>query len=147
MTATSDSRRILDLLAQGKITVDEADQLLRAVDRPADPPPSADAAADNLHRAAAKWVRITIDEAGKEGRPPKQVNIRVPMALVRGGVKLGAMFPRVAADPLGKKLREQGIDVDLSKIDLSQIDTMLENLGETTIDVDEGRARVKITCE
>ncbi len=30
MTDVSDSRRILDLLAQGKITVDEADQLLRA---------------------------------------------------------------------------------------------------------------------
>ena len=30
-----DTRRVLDLLAQGKITVDEADQLLRAMAAPA----------------------------------------------------------------------------------------------------------------
>src|SRR5262245_51918768 len=117
MTHTSDSRRILDLVAQGKITVDEADQLLRAIDST-----SANAAsgapADAVPKSAAKWLRITVDKAPHDGRPRKQVSIRVPMSLVRGGVKLGAMFPHVAREPLGKKLHEQGIDVDLSKIDL-----------------------------
>src|SRR5262249_46155999 len=98
-------------------------------------------------RAAAKFLRVTVDKAQTDGRPRKQVSLRVPMALVRGGVKLGAIFPRIAREPLNQHLREQGIDVDLSKIDLSQIDSVLESLGETVIDVDDGKAQVKITCE
>jgi hypothetical protein len=147
MTTPTDSRRILELLAQGKITVDEADQLLRAVEAAAGDAPSAPTAADHPAAATAKWLRVTVDKAEKDGRPRKQVSIRVPMALVRGGVKLGAIIPKIAGDPLGKHLREQGIDVDFSKIDLSQIDTVLNNLGETTIDVDDGKSQVRITCE
>ena len=147
MTDTTDSRRILDLLAQGKITVDDADQLLRAIGSAAGEPASGASTGGTSKAATAKWLRVTVDKAPKEGRPRRQVSIRVPMTLVRGGVKLGAMFPHMARDPLGQKLREQGIDVDLSKIDLSQIDSVLDNLGETTIDVDDGKAQVKITCE
>ena len=149
MTNPSDSRRILDLLSQGKITVDEAELLLKAVGGD-----SADAAAGapadgaaRLRAAGAKWLKVSVDKPARDGRPRKQVDIRVPMALVRGGVKLGAIVPKMAADPLNKHLREKGVDVDLSKIDLSQLDAVLDNLGETTIDVDDGRAQVKITCE
>ena len=143
---TDESRRILELLAQGKITVDEADQLLRAVAATSVAgQPAADAPPDAGPKPSARWVKITIDKAGKEGRPPKQVAIRVPMSLVRGGVKLGAMFPRM--EPINRHLREQGVEVDLSKLDTAQLEAVLANLGETTIDVDEGKARVRITCE
>jgi hypothetical protein len=147
MTNTTDSRRVLDLLAQGKITVDEADQLLRAVDGAAADTTPSTSTTDATPRASAKFLRVTVDKAHTDGRPRKQVSIRVPMALVRGGVKLGAIFPRIAREPLNQHLRKQGIDVDLSKIDLSQIDSVLENLGETVIDVDDGKAQVKIACE
>src|SRR5689334_2348254 len=133
MANTSDARRILELLAQGKITVDEADQLLRAVDGAASTASASAASAaagatggttagaSDPVATAAKWLRVTVDKAPREGRPRKQVSVRVPMALVRGGMKLGAIFPKLAHEPLGKHLRDQGIDVDFSKIDLSQI--------------------------
>jgi hypothetical protein len=143
---TENSRRILELLAQGKITVDEADQLLRAVTASDREGPSS-ARSERTGTSSARWLRITVDKAARDGRPPKQVSVRVPMSLVRSGVRLGAIFPRLAADPVSKHLRDQGIDVDFSKIDLSQLDTMLGSLGETTIDVDEGRAQVRIACE
>jgi hypothetical protein len=143
-TATDDSRRVLELLAQGKITVDEADQLLRALPGSA-AATAADPAADAAPKAPARWVKVTIDKAAKDGRPPKQVAIRVPMALLRGGVKLGAMIPRI--EPINRHLREQGIDVDLSTLDFAQIETVLNRLGETSIDVDDGKARVRISCE
>ena len=150
-TATSkdDSRRILELLSQGKITVEEADQLLRAVSgSPAQPNTHAAAPdADEARREPPKWFRLTIDKPAREGRPPKQVTIRVPMAVIRGGARLGAMFPRVAGDRVTQKLRDQGIDI--AAIDFSQIENVLGELGETTIDVDEGKgkAHVRITCE
>jgi ribosomal protein L15 len=162
-TETDNTRRILDLLAQGKITVDEADQLLRAVGGPAGGPSSADRGAPGPQsspgspgsqgsqgsrgRSDARWMRVTIDKGARDGRPPKQVSIRVPMALVRGGVRLGAIFPYKGNDPISQHLRNHGVDVDWSKIDLSQLDSVLQNLDETTIDVDKGKAQVRISYE
>src|SRR3954468_8014321 len=146
-TTTADSRRILELLAQGTITVDEADQLLRAVGTAASASGASAPSGGEARREASRWLRITVDKPAREGRAPKQVSIRVPMAVVRGGARLGAMFPRVAGDRVAQKLREQGIDI--AAIDFSQIEQLLENLGETTIDVDEGKgkAHVRFTCE
>ena len=152
MTDASDSRRILDLLAQGKITVEEADQLLRAVNNAASDAaaraegatgPSADAGA-----AKRKWLRMTVDKAAGEGRPRRQVNIRVPIALLRSGVKIGAVVPHLASDEVLRRLREKGIDIaELSKLDLSEFEDAICDLGDTTIDVDDGRARIRFSSE
>lgn len=140
-SASDNGRRVLELLAQGKITVDEAAQLLRAIDGPATAP-AADAGGDN---AARRWVRITIDKTAMNGRPPKQVSIRVPLALVRSGIKFGAMFPKL--EPVRKHLRDHGIDADLSKLDAAELESMLRNLNETTIDVDGGKAQLRVSYE
>ena len=150
MTATENDhrRRILDLLAQGKITVDDADQLLKALGASALESDTTGASDSEGKRAAPRWIRVTVDKAARDGRPPKQVSIRVPMALVRGGVRLGAIFPQFSnRDAVGQHLRDQGFDVDWSKLDLSQLDTVLQNLDETTIDVDKGKAQVRISYE
>ena len=149
-TTTDDSRRILELLAQGKISVDEADELLRAIGQP---PPAAGAAGSDqagaTARSQARWVKIVVDKPGREGREPKQVAIKVPMSFVRGGMKLGSIFTRM--EPINRHLREQGIELDFSKLDSTQIEDVLTNLGETTIDVDEGKgkgaAHIRIVCE
>ena len=39
------------------------------------------------------------------------------------------------------------LDVDLSKLDPAMIESMLDELGEVNIDVDSGRAQVRITAE
>jgi hypothetical protein len=141
-------RRILDLLSQGKITVDDADQLLKALG--ASSLESDTAATDSAGKQNARWIRVTVDKAARDGKPAKQVSIRVPMALVRGGVRLGTIFPGFArkdGDSINQHLRDHGVDLDWSKIDLSQLDAVLQNLDETTIDVDKGRAQVRISYE
>ena len=142
---SDDSRRILDLLAQGKITVDEADQLLRALGStgaaPATPP------AGEPHEPRARYLRIAVHKAANQWRPEKQVNIRVPLSIVRSGIRLGAIIPGYAGDEITRRLRERGIDVDLSKLDQAELENLLKNLGELTVDVDKGKAQVRITCE
>ena len=140
-------RRILDLLSQGKITVDDADQLLRALGASS---LESESATESTDKQSARWIRVTVDKAARDGKPAKQVSIRVPMALVRGGVRLGTIFPgftRKDGDTVSRHLRDHGVDVDWSKLDLSQLDTVLQNLDETTIDVDKGRAQVRISYE
>jgi hypothetical protein len=146
---SDDTRRILDLLAQGKVTVDEAEQLMSAIDAP---PPQASAAAapptpDNAERPKPRWVRINVHQTAKEGKHDKDVNIRVPIAIVKSGMRLGAFIPGYARNEMWTRLREKGLDVDFSKLDAATIETVLKELGETNIEIDSGRAQVRITCE
>jgi hypothetical protein len=140
-----DTRRVLDLLAQGKITVDEADQLLRAIAAPA--PGAAASGPDEAARPALRWVRIALHKQAKEGHKDKDVNIRVPISIVRSGMRLGALIPGLAGDQVAAKMRERGLDVDFSKLDAAAIDAILKDLGETNIEIDSGKAHVRITCE
>ena len=143
---SDDTRRILDLLAQGKITVDEADQLLRAMAAPADAAPTA-ATASNEPSATPRYVRITVHKTAKDDRRDKDVNIRVPIAVVKSGMRLGALIPGFPGDAVSARLRERGIDVDFSKLDTAAFEHVLKQLGDTNIEVDSGKAQVRISCE
>ena len=149
---SDDTRRILDLLAQGKITVDEADQLLRAMAASSDAAPAATAAASNEPSATPRYVRITVhktpkDKTAKDDCRDKDVNIRVPIAVVKSGMRLGALIPGFPGDAVSARLRERGIDVDFSKLDTTAFEQMLKQLGDTNIEVDSGKAQVRISCE
>jgi len=162
---SDDTRRILDLLAQGKITVDDADKLLRAIDAPPqEPEGSAEAGSERKRKwrgifglgavpaspsdaPGLRYLKIEVHKPASEQRKERVVNIRVPIALVRSGMRLGAIVGGYADDEITRRLRERGIDLDLSKIDQSQIDDLMKNLGELTVNVDKGRSQVRITCE
>ena len=169
---SEETRRVLDLLSQGKITVDEADRLLAAIG----PVPNGSAAtgatapgkgAATGEAPSPKYLRITVTRTGSwpgdDGEQPRrawmpghmggrgrEVSIRVPVALVRNGMRLGAMIPGLTGGVLKTRLRERGVDVDLSKIDTNTIDQLVAEFGEMNIDVVSergGKAQVRITCE
>src|SRR2546422_8223315 len=140
---SDDTRRILDLLAQGKISVDEAHRLLAAVGTRADAASAEEPAAAQKPR----YLKIAVHKPANEHRGEKDVKIRVPMAIMRGGMRLGAIIPGFGGERMQARLREQGIDLDLSKLDPAAIETMLKDLGEMNIDIDSGKAQVRITCE
>jgi len=143
---SDDTRRILDLLAQGKITVDEADQLLRAMSASGDAASTATDAA-NDQSSAPRYVRITVRKTAKDDRRDKDVNIRVQIAVVKSGMRLGALIPGFPGDAVSARLRERGINVDFSKLDTAALEHVLKQLGETNIEVDSGKAQVRISCE
>jgi hypothetical protein len=141
---SDDRRRVLDLLAQGKVTVEEADQLLRALAESSSAPEEPKTTADEP--TTPRFVRINVHKPGKQGRPDKDVNIRVPLALLRGGMRLSTMIPGLQ-ERMSARLRERGVDIDLAKFDSSSIEAMIKDLGEVHIDVHEGDEQVRITCE
>jgi hypothetical protein len=145
---SDERRRVLELLAQGKITVDEADRLMRAVD-----PRRNDTAAD-APPAPPRWVRIQVIKPAKEGRESEDVNIRVPIAVVKGGMRLGAIIATFAGGKAAQQMKDRGVDLDLSKIngDFSKMngaefDSFMKSLDDVNIEVDDGRSQVRITCE
>eukprot|EP01035_Chromulina_nebulosa_P043685 gene43685-59168_t len=76
------------MLSEGKITTDEAERLLAALDGAARPFGAAADGAFPTKRPALKYLRVAVDtdEPGDGG--PTKVNIRVPLDLLRAGVRL-----------------------------------------------------------
>ncbi len=140
---TDERRRVLDLLAQGKITVDEADQLLRALGTAPtndETPPSGEPLKQ------PRFVRIKVHKTDGHG-PDEEVNIRVPFPMVRGGLRLGAFFPGLMGEHIRTRMREKGLDFDWSNLDPAAIDAILKELNDAGIDIESRRGHVRITCE
>ena len=90
----------------------------------------------------------------KEGTQDKDVNIRVPIAVVKGGMRLGAIIATFAGEKAAQRMKARGIDLDLAKIsgDLSKMngaefDDFLKSLDDMNIEIDDGKSQVRITCE
>ena len=144
---SDETRRVLDMLAQNKITVDEADQLLRAIAQPTGDAASNAAPADSASAKKPRFIRIAVHKPAAGCGGDKDVNIRVPIAIVRSGMRLGAILPGVVGDKVTAHLRERGLDVDLSKLDVAALESLLTELGDVAIDVDSRQAQVRISCE
>jgi len=142
---SDERRRVLDLLAQGKITVDEADQLLRALGSPASAKPDAGADPADAPKKP-RFIRINVHKADGHG-PDEEINIRVPFPMVRGGLRLGALLPGLMGERIRTRMREKGMDFDWSSLDPAAIDAIFSDLSESGIDVESGRGHVRITCE
>jgi hypothetical protein len=143
-------RSILGLLAQGKITVDEAHQLIEALNRlgtqpphqlPAAPPENPKAASSD---GGVQFLRVRVNKAANGFRPEKEVNIRVPVSLMSTGMKLGSIIQGFGGDQVKEKMRERGID--LSKLDEAKLREVLKK-GELLLDVEDGKSHVQVTCE
>jgi hypothetical protein len=139
-----DRKRVLALLAEGKITADEADRLLSALEAPGRPGPDLSAKAPAAR--APKYMHVTVD-AHEGGETPTKVNIRVPLQLLRAGVRLGGLMPPQARDKINESLRRQGVAIDINQVRPENLDVLLDQIGDLTLDVDNDRAKVRIFCE
>ncbi len=133
-------RKILDMLAQGKITVDEAEKLLAAVGEPSLQPE-----ADASGKRAWKYLRVQV-EPGPGSESGDRVNIRVPFKLIRAGLKFAAFIPREAHAKVNQAFKEKGMDVDLARITPQDLEDLVANLDDMTVEVD-GKDKVRIFCE
>jgi hypothetical protein len=137
-----DRRAILQMLADGKINADEAERLLAALERTEAPAPAADAPAGP--RRAPRYLRVAVDT--DEGEPTK-VNIRVPMALLRAGVRLSSIIPPAAREQVNAELARNGVPFDIGQLKPENLEEMIAQLEDLTVDVDQQRTKVRIYCE
>jgi len=133
-------RKILEMLKEGKISVDDAERLMAALSEPA-----AEATAAPGGKAGWKYLRVLV-EPGPGSESQDKVNIRVPMKLIRAGLKFAAFIPQAAHGKVSEALKEKGVDVDLSKITPQDLEDLVSNLDDMTVEVD-GKDKVRIFCE
>lgn len=138
--------RILAMLGEGKITAEEAEGLLEALET--GQRKELGAAGLPGERAAPRFMRVTVSAPGSADGRENKVNVRVPLSLIRAGVRLAAVIPPVAMDHLNKALKEQGIEVDLTQLKPPDIEELVEQLADLTVDVTGERGeQVRVFCE
>jgi len=131
-------KKILEMLQQGKITVEEAEKLLAALASPEETKSDAE-------KPAGKYLRVVV-EPGPQSENHDRVNIRVPMKLIRAGMKWAAFVPKHAHSSINQALHEKGIQMDFTQITPQDIEDIVSQLNDLTVEV-EGKERVKIYCE
>ena len=138
-------RQILQMLAEGKVTADEAERLIDAVER--DQPESPRPGVASRPKPRPKYLRVVVseDESGDDG--PVRVNIRVPLQLLRAGVRLTSLIPPQTLTEVNAQLNRSGVPIDLAQLKPQHIEELIEQLDDLTVDVDEPNPKVQVFCE
>jgi len=155
-------RQILNMLAANKITAEEAERLLTALESNGR---TAEGAAVNgpagftsangsgngksePPKSHAKYLRVLVEaEAGaNSNKGPVSVNIRVPMQLLRAGVRLASLIPVQAHQHFDEALSQHGVPLTLSQIKPENLEELIDHLEDLTIDVaaKESHSDVKV---
>jgi hypothetical protein len=135
-------RQVLEMLANGKITAEEAERLIAALERS-----SNGAGATAMSEAdKVKYLRVLVDTKDPLDGPTK-VNVRVPMQLLRAGVRLTGVIPASAREEVNNALRKEGIAFDINNVTPQNLEELIEQLRELTVDVDNENTKVRVFCE
>jgi hypothetical protein len=137
-------RQILEMLAEGKITAEEAERLIAALE---DQPPSS-ASAVEPRTKPPKYMRVVVSSPDNfGGTGPGRVNVRIPLQLLRAGVRLASLVPPQALGRVNEELHKSGVPIDLTQLKPQDIEELIEQLGDITVDVDQPDAKVQVFCE
>ena len=155
-------KKILEMLSAGTISLEEAERLLNAMDdSPPLPPIGLDeerlrSDLEKLESGLRGMSNIeSVSPSRRKGGKPRflkveitshdgdNVNVRVPLALARAGLRLGNMIPK----EVRSELDDQGIDLNILFESLSE-DGAMEALEDLEVDVlSQNGDSVRVFCE
>lgn len=136
---SSKREQILKMLAEGKISVAEADQLLSAIGSEQ----SETTSTEKKPEGEPRYLRIEVTPK----RGGDHVNLRVPLALVQAGARLGGLLPEEAKGKINEALHSKGIDLDINDAKGDKLKDVMQALKEFSIDVDDEDEHVRIFTE
>ena len=140
-------KRILEMLAAGQISTDEAERLIAALEK--EPSPAAsDRDSEPRPQGWPKYLRVVVEaEEGQSAHGPSKVNVRVPFQLLRAGVKLTSIIPPQARLKVNEALHQQGVDLDLNELKPENLEELIYQLKDLTVDIDDKKSKVRVFCE
>ena len=143
---SEDRIRILNMLAEGKITAEEAERLLDAIGTHAGTATAAGPAITGdpgpLIEALPKYLYVKVNAANGDN-----VDVKIPIALVRSGLKLTSLIPPQAMDQINDSMSEHGMSVDFNNLKPEDIDELVEALREMEVNVDATNGdKVRVYC-
>jgi hypothetical protein len=160
---SASKKKILEMLAQNKISADDAYKLLNAIESEESGRSSESNSRDGMGNSGhepfidssvggklkPKYLRVTVTPM--EGADPEhcdRVNVRIPMALVRAGLKMTALIPPDARNKANDALRDKGINFDVNNLKPEDLEELVTALGDMQVDVETGKGeKVKVFVE
>lgn len=135
-------QRILRLLSEGKLTLDEAEKLLAAMEKTTkfESPEKETQSWDGR----GKYLYVQVEP--KEGKSTDRVSVKVPLALVKAGLNISKLIPAEAQEKVQASMQGSGISFDFSSINTQNMQEILEALEQMSIDVDSDESSVKVYC-
>ena len=146
---SENKKKILEMLAQNKISADEAYRLLNVIESGESGNESASKASTTV-KEKARYLRVTVlpDSENEHSDKVDRVNVRVPMSLIRAGIKLTSLIPPEARGKVNEALREKGIDFDVRNVKPEDIEELIEALSDLEVDVVSSKGeKVKVFVE
>lgn len=146
---TENQKKILEMLSQNKISTDDAYRLLNLIE-PEEGGREGATKAEPESKAKPKYLRVTVlpDPNGEHPDNVDRVNVRVPMSLIRAGIKLTSLIPSDAMDKVNDALKDKGIKFDVHSVKSEDIEELVEALGDLEVDVVGSRGeKVKVFVE
>ena len=137
---SAETKRVLELLAAGKISPEDAERLLDKLTGAASSPEqsSSQTPGPTANTTGAcgsrrpRFIRVQVERPGREG-----VNVRVPLSCARGGRHWMAFLPTRVAE----KLQEHGID--FGSLDAMNDEDFQKAMERINVDI-EGRSGRKV---
>jgi len=133
---SENQKKILEMLAQNKINADEAYRLLNVIESGEGTLESNGKTATAM-KGKVKYLRVTVlpDAEHEHSGNVDRVNVRVPISLIRAGIKLTSLIPPEARDKVNGALREKGIDFDVRSVKPEDLEEIIEALSDLEVDV------------
>jgi hypothetical protein len=136
-------RKILDMLAAGQITAEEAERLILALEKE---PASNGSTEAERPKPKPRYLRVQVEDEGTKG--PVHINVRVPLQLLRAGVKLASVVPAEALARFTVAINKEGRKIDLNHLTPENLEEVLDNIDDLKVDLDDGdKTKVRFFCE
>ncbi|OAT87122.1 SHOCT-like domain-containing protein [Desulfotomaculum copahuensis] len=137
---SDEKSKLLQMVRDGKISVEEGAELLDAMDEPGTKPSGAE------KELKDRFLRVHVDSA------EAKVNVNIPLSLLKVASRLGNMIAGLIPGEARREMAGRGLD--LSKIDFEELMNLINQGLEDgkLVDVDiedpvKGRIRVEIYVE
>ena len=124
----NERKRILEMLARGEITADEADKLLAAAGPGAAP-----------MRRRPRYLYIIIE---KSNETKDRVNLRIPIRLLAHGLKLTRLIPPAVREKINAALFQVGMNFSITEENIADF---IDALTDISVEIDGGE-KVRIYC-
>ena len=102
---------------------------------------------EQTRKPQPKFLRVVIEPGDGTGAKQERVNVRVPVALLRAGMKFASVIPNAASGQINEKLKEQGIDLDIRDLKLEDLEKLVDALSELEVDIDGPGEKVRVYFE
>lgn len=135
-SVNADRRRVLDMLATGNISIDEADLLLG----------HDTAFASESDTRPPKFLRLVL-EPRDQAASRRKVDIRVPLGLLRSAVQIARSIPTEKRGPMTLALGTHSLALDLSGVDAENVDEFMAQFKDLTTDINKKDETLRLFCE